>query len=78
MGTKDRRFASSEKLSVWYCGLREDFHGRTQIWRKWTGLEGCSFCSEWAIPVFFYKIHYSLVLSSIWYNPNSSSPSRER
>ena len=49
MGRNAERFASSEKVFVWYRGVRPLDHGRAQICRKWTSLSD-SFCSECAIP----------------------------
>jgi hypothetical protein len=50
IGRKAERFASSEKVLVWYRGVRPLDHGRAQICRKWTSSSD-SFCSECAIPV---------------------------
>jgi hypothetical protein len=50
IGRKASRLASSEKVLVWYLGVRPRAHGRAQIWRKWTCLLD-SFCSECAIPL---------------------------
>jgi hypothetical protein len=49
MGRKAERFASSEKVFVWYLGVRPLDQGRAHICRKWTSLSD-SFCSECAIP----------------------------
>lgn len=49
MGRKATRLASSEKVFVWYRGVRPRAHGRAQIWRKCTCLSD-SFCSECAMP----------------------------
>jgi len=49
MGRNAARLASSEKVLVWYRGVRPLDHGRAQICRKWTSLSD-SFCSECAIP----------------------------
>jgi hypothetical protein len=50
IGTKASRLASSEKVLVWYLGVRPRAQGRAQICRKWTTLLD-SFCSECAIPL---------------------------
>jgi len=34
IGTKAERLAASEKVCVWYLGVRPLFHGSAQIWRK--------------------------------------------
>jgi hypothetical protein len=49
IGKNADRLASSEKVLVWYLGVRPLAQGRAQIWRKWT-CSFDSFCSECAIP----------------------------
>ena len=50
MGRNAVRLASSEKVFVWYRGVRPRAQGRAQICKKCTSLSD-SFCSECAIPV---------------------------